>query len=62
MVGGGYIGVELTGILRALGSDVTLVVRDPRVLRNFDSMISESLTTELQNSGVKIVSCSTVFS
>ena len=54
VVGSGYIAVELAGILRALGSDVTLVIRYDKVLRSFDSMLSDSLMTELQNSGVKI--------
>ena len=60
MVGSGYIAVELAGILRALGSDVTLVIRYNKVLRSFDSMLSDSLMTELQNSGVKIASGSKV--
>jgi glutathione reductase (NADPH) len=29
VIGGGYIGVELTGILNALGSNVSLMCRQP---------------------------------
>jgi glutathione reductase (NADPH) len=35
LIGGGYIGVELAGVLRALGSDVTSVSLEERVLESF---------------------------
>lgn len=38
VVGAGYIGVELAGILNALGSKTSLVVRYDSVLRNFDEV------------------------
>jgi len=55
IVGAGYIAVELAGILRALGSQVTLIVRGDQVLRGFDTMIRDSLTNELTTAGIKIV-------
>jgi glutathione reductase (NADPH) len=43
IVGSGYIAVELAGIFHALGSRVTVFARRDRVLRGFDSMLSEAL-------------------
>jgi glutathione reductase (NADPH) len=40
VVGGGYIGVELAGVLRALGSEVTVVALEGRVLETFDTIVS----------------------
>ena len=60
VIGSGYIAVELAGILRALGSDVTLVVRYGHVLRSFDAMLSESLMSEMNTAGVKLVKFSKV--
>ena len=60
VIGSGYIAVELAGILRALGSDVTLVVRYGHVLRSFDAMLSESLMAEMDTAGVKLVKFSKV--
>ncbi|GBM06547.1 Glutathione reductase, mitochondrial [Araneus ventricosus] len=50
--GAGYIAVELCGILKALGSDVYLAIRREKVLRTFDSLISDAVTKEIENSGV----------
>lgn len=54
VVGAGYIAVELSGILNALGSDVYLVIRRDKVLRNFDCMISTAITEEIVESGIKL--------
>lgn len=54
VVGAGYIAVELAGIFNALGSDTSICIRYDNVLRTFDSMISETLTQELEKSGVKV--------
>mmetsp|Transcript_41252 Transcript_41252/g.124747 ORF Transcript_41252/g.124747 Transcript_41252/m.124747 type:complete len:469 (-) Transcript_41252:453-1859(-) len=54
VVGAGYIAVELAGVLRALGSEVHLVVRKGRALREFDPMISEGLDAEYVRSGVHV--------
>lgn len=58
--GAGYIAVELCGILKALGSDVYLAIRYDKVLRTFDSMISDVVTEELENSGIHILKNSTI--
>nr|AXB87811.1 glutathione reductase [Ruditapes philippinarum] len=54
VVGAGYIAVELAGIFNALGSDTSICIRYDQVLRNFDGMISHTLTSELENSGMKV--------
>ena len=55
VVGAGYIAVEMAGILNALGSDVTLMIRQDKVLRSFDTLISDKVTEELESSGVKVL-------
>ncbi|XP_014668404.1 PREDICTED: glutathione reductase, mitochondrial-like [Priapulus caudatus] len=54
VVGAGYIAVELAGILQTLGSDVSLLIRYDKVLRAFDSLVSTSVTGELENIGVQV--------
>ena len=57
VIGSGYIGVELAGVLRALGSDVTMLLRGQHLLGRFDSMLREVLMEEMVNSGINILSC-----
>lgn len=54
IVGGGYIAVEFAGIFRAAGSEVTLVVRGPKILRGFDEDVRDHLTSELVRQGIEI--------
>lgn len=54
VIGGGYIGVELSGLLRALGSEVTMVTLDDRILNLFDPMLSEVLQQEMRKQGIKV--------
>ncbi|XP_029457467.1 glutathione reductase, mitochondrial isoform X2 [Rhinatrema bivittatum] len=54
IVGAGYIAVEIAGILSALGSKTSLLIRKDKVLRTFDSMISANCTQELMNAGVEV--------
>nr|ABG02425.1 glutathione reductase [Tigriopus japonicus] len=55
VVGAGYIAVEMAGILQALGSEVHFLIRHDKVLRNFDEMLSNSVTEELEHSGITMV-------
>lgn len=57
IIGGGYIGVELAGVLRALGSDVTLVSLEARVLETFDSMLSKVLMAEMRKEDIVLRTC-----
>lgn len=52
IVGGGYIAVELAGVLRALGSEVALLVRGQRLLGHFDAELSDQLAENLRLQGV----------
>jgi len=54
IVGGGYIGVELSGVLNALGSNVTLLALENRLLENFDPMISDVLEQEMIRQGIDV--------
>ncbi|WJW75602.1 glutathione-disulfide reductase [Thiohalobacter sp. IOR34] len=56
VVGSGYIAVELAGVLKALGSDVTLLLRREHLLRDFDAMLREALMEEMLNDGIGILS------
>ncbi|MFI3244955.1 MAG: glutathione-disulfide reductase [Ferrimonas sp.] len=51
VVGAGYIAVELAGVLHSLGSDTHLLVRKHAPLRNFDPMISGTLTKLIAEEG-----------
>jgi pyruvate/2-oxoglutarate dehydrogenase complex dihydrolipoamide dehydrogenase (E3) component len=50
----------MAGILRSLGSNVSLLIRKDKVLRNFDEMISTAVTEELGHIGVQVVPNSNV--
>lgn len=51
VIGGGYIAVEVAGVLNALGSDTHLFVRKDRPLRTFDKDIVAVLVDEMAKSG-----------
>jgi glutathione reductase (NADPH) len=54
IVGSGYISVELAGMLRALGAEVSLFVRFDGVLREFDEMLRRSATAALRADGIEL--------
>lgn len=55
IIGGGYIAVELAGMLGALGSRVTMLLRSEEdFLPNFDSMLRTGLMEELLGDGISI--------
>ena len=54
VVGSGYIAVELAGVFAALGSQVTLVIRQDQVLRHFETMLGESLMKIMRDDGITI--------
>jgi glutathione reductase (NADPH) len=55
LVGSGYVSVELGGVFRALGSDVTLFLRYDRVLRDFDALLGDHLMAQMSAAGIEIV-------
>jgi glutathione reductase (NADPH) len=54
VIGAGYIAVELAGVLRALGSAVTLAIRGQTVLRSFDTLVQEAVTGHLEAAGIRL--------
>ena len=54
IIGAGYIGAELAGVLRALGSEVSIVALEARVLETFDPMIGEVLMREMRKQGIEL--------
>ena len=51
VVGAGYIAVEIAGVLNALGSETTLLVRKHKPLRDFDDMMSDTLVEIMTQEG-----------
>jgi glutathione reductase (NADPH) len=56
VVGSGYIAVELAGVLQALGSQVSLFMRYDRLLRHFDTLLSDCLMRSMTDAGIELVS------
>lgn len=54
IIGGGYIAVEIAGILQALGSDVHLFVRGERLLERFDAELTQHLADHLRHLDVRL--------
>lgn len=54
IVGSGYIAVEMAGLLRALGVDVTVLVRGSCVLGHFDPEIGQGLTAAMRARGIAV--------
>ncbi len=54
VIGGGYIGVELSGVLNALDSNVTIIALEDRLMERFDPMISSVLEKEMRQQGIQV--------
>ncbi len=52
--GGGYIAVEFACLFRALGCEVTLVLRAEQILRSFDDDVRAHVAGEMSQSGIAI--------
>ncbi len=48
VIGGGYIGVELAGVFKALGTETHLFTRGDKPLKDFDSLIVDTLMSEMK--------------
>lgn len=55
IVGAGYIAVELAGVLHALGSDVSLVMRRNHFLNDFEPMLRENLMDAMLHQGISLL-------
>ncbi|MGY1529299.1 glutathione-disulfide reductase [Luteimonas sp. A649] len=54
IIGGGYIGVELAGVMQGLGSQVELFVRGDGLLKGFDPDVLERLQGNMHQSGIAL--------
>ncbi|RDS85553.1 glutathione-disulfide reductase [Dyella psychrodurans] len=54
VVGAGYIAVEFAGVLRALGCEVDLLVRE-NLLTGFDGELVEALSLQMQAHGIRVL-------
>lgn len=53
LIGGGYIGVELAGVMQALGSRVDVFVRQSSVLTGFDAELTARLVEDMTQTGIR---------
>jgi glutathione reductase (NADPH) len=60
IAGAGYIAIELAGIFNALGSQVSLFIRQSEFLRSFDSVIRQGIMQEYKDHGMEIVTNSAI--
>ncbi len=54
VVGGGYIGIEMTEALLGLGKEVTVIEEANRILSPFEPEFSEMATQELKQNGAQV--------
>ncbi|MFC1665226.1 glutathione-disulfide reductase [Pseudomonadota bacterium] len=54
VIGAGYIATEFAGLLRGLGSEVTMILRKDILLRDFDHSMGELVTEEMLKTGIHI--------
>lgn len=55
MIGGGYIAVEIAGLMNEIGTDTTIFIRSQRILRSFDDMLAAHLDKTMQKNGIHFV-------
>src|SRR6516165_4137581 len=55
VIGGGYVGVELSQAMRRFGSKVTVIDRNQRLMSKEDEDVCEGLRTLLQDEGIDIL-------
>src|ERR1700730_4367915 len=58
--GGGYIALEFAGIFAGYGSDVTVIYRGDNILRGFDEDVRTHLRSEMEKTGITILTVCTV--
>jgi len=55
ITGAGYTSVEFAGLMRALGSEVTMILRRGHFLNEFDAMLRDKLMVQMLEDGVRMV-------
>lgn len=54
IIGSGYIGVELAGVLHGLGAETHLLIRGQRPLSRFDSTLGDTLLEIMRQKGIHV--------
>lgn len=54
IIGSGYIGVELAGVLHGLGAETHLLIRGQRPLNRFDSLLGNTLLEIMRQQGLNV--------
>lgn len=57
IIGAGYTAAEFAGLLNALGSSVTLLLRGEALLRRFDASLRDTLMEQMQADGINMLTC-----
>jgi pyruvate/2-oxoglutarate dehydrogenase complex dihydrolipoamide dehydrogenase (E3) component len=60
VVGGGYVGLELSQAMRRFGSKVTIIDRNDRLMHREDDDVTEALQNLFEDDGIEIVLNTTV--
>jgi pyruvate/2-oxoglutarate dehydrogenase complex dihydrolipoamide dehydrogenase (E3) component len=60
IMGGGYVGLELSQAMRRLGSRVTIIERNSSLIHHEDEDISKAIQGLLQNEGVEVLTDTSV--
>jgi dihydrolipoamide dehydrogenase len=60
IIGGGFIGVEFAQVLKAFGSDVTILELMPQIVPGVDREIAATLQRLLSRSGIKVITSARV--
>ena len=55
VIGGGYVGIELSQAMRRFGSKVTVIDRNQRLMSKEDEDVCEALRTLLQDEGIDVL-------
>jgi len=62
VLGGGYVGLELSQALRRLGSRVTLIERSAQLIANEDADVSQAVLQLFQDEGIEVLLSTRVLS
>lgn len=54
LIGAGYIATELAGMLRGMGSRVTMLLRKDKLLRAFDHVLGDTVMAQMRQDGIEI--------
>lgn len=55
VIGGGYVGLELSQAMRRFGSRVTIIERNPRLVHREDQDISDALREQFASEGIEVL-------